>query len=104
MVVVSLVLVIVGMIAASKFGTIYRELGVQIPARTEEVVELWFHLMAFGIQVLPIIWRFRAGPASWATMAWFLCAIFYVGYVILILFMPLVSIMNHMGGLGEQAS
>lgn len=101
---VSLVVVIVGSIAANQFWTLYREIGVQLPARTEEVVQVWFHLVALGVQMLPIIWRFRAGPASWATRVWFLCAILYVGYVLLVLLMPLVGITIHMDGLGEQAS
>jgi hypothetical protein len=100
---VSFVLVTVGMIAADKFGALYKEIGVQLPGRTKEALQVWFHLVALIVLTLPIIWRFRSGQASWATKVWFLCAILYVGYVVLVLFMPLVGVLGHMGGLGEQA-
>jgi hypothetical protein len=99
MLAVSIVLTTVGLIAASKFSVLYRELGVQLPARSEEAMLLWFHLVALAMLLLPIVWRLRAGATSWATPVWFVSALFYVGYVILVLFMPLVGAM---GVLGEQ--
>jgi len=100
MVAVTATLVIVALIITPKFAQIFKELGVQLPRRTEDVLQVWFHLVALAVLVAPCIWRYRAGSQSWATVVWFVLCLFYMVVVVLGLFAPLMTLTD--GGLGSE--
>lgn len=102
MVVVTVTLVIVALAVTPKFAQIFKELGVQLPRRTEEVLQVWFHLVALAILVIPCAWRYRAGQQSWAIVVWVALCLFYVAVVVTGLFTPLMTLT--VGGLGPEVS
>src|SRR4051812_12797391 len=88
MVVLTLVMVIAVLVVTAKFGRIFHELGVQLPARTQDVLQVWFHVAALVVLAVPCLWRHRAGKESWAVPVWFHLMLLYLVLVATSLFMP----------------
>ena len=101
MVAATVVLLVMALLITPKFAQIYKELGVQLPGMTEDVLGVWFHVLALFVLAAPCAWRFRAGSKSWATTVWFMLAALYVVLLVAALFMPLIGVSMR---LGEQTN
>ena len=85
----TILFVIAGMVAASRFVGIFRELGVALPLVTTWVLNPWFHVLVGAVLLGVCAGSLRSEWRSRAVGTWFVLLLVHTLVIIIGLFAPI---------------
>ena len=93
----TILFVIAGIVAASRFVGIFRELGVALPSVTVWVLNPWFHVVVGAVLLGVCAGSLRSEWRSRAVRAWFVLLLVHAFVIIIGLFAPICLLIETLG-------